>query len=223
MSEALPEPFEAPQEPAANSAAPEVEYAQIPAEQWQQTQEMLSAMAPLYEAYQQQQQAYGMQQQPQQQPTEIDPFSDNFTQQLDQYIDQRLAPVTSYTQEQQLSEASEQAMDILNDHVSSQGYTFLNEGSSERALELANHYVAEYEAQYGQGMKAAESAIARAADEIRDWEKAVGEKYAQQQQEQLQTITNAPRQLGQTAVPSTQNTAIPAGDERAVLSKYYNR
>jgi len=222
MSEPLPEgqqPLMQQPEAPAEPAEPEVEYAQIPVADWEAIQATLQQVAPLAEYAQQLQQDPAPQDQ--QQPPQIDPFAEDFQAQLDAYLDSRLSPVVSYTQEQQLAEATNQAKDILADHLKVQGYEYMNESSADRALELANHYVAEEQARYGQGIEAAEAAIARAADEVRAWEQAVGQAYAEQQGQLVQRVTQAPQQPQTNGAPAAQTLTTTPGGPRAVLDKYY--
>src|SRR6266567_2437504 len=91
MSEVMPE---APVE-----ETPEEQW-QGPSEQeWTQMQESLQGIAPVLEMYQQYQQEteqFQAQQPPQQSPTpQVDPFADNYGEQMQQLIDERIQAATA--------------------------------------------------------------------------------------------------------------------------------
>lgn len=224
MSEPLPEgqqPLMQQPETPAEPTEPEVEYAQIPVEEYEQLKQ-LAQFAPELTSLANYAQQLPQEPDPQQQQgPQLDWLDPESQQQLDAYIDQRISPIQQYTQEQQLAEASEQARDILNDHLKTQGFEYMNDASADRALELANHYVAEEQARYGQGIEAAEAAISRAADEVRAWEQAVGQAYAEQQGQHVQRVMQAPQQPQQSGTPAAQTLTTTPGGPQAVLQKYF--
>ena len=222
MSEVQPEGLQQPAE-TQETAEPEVEYAQIPAEQWQQMQQMVEQLGPLAEYVNQlpQQQEPYQQQQP---GFEFD--WDNPVESMRQLIRDEVAPIASFTQEQQYAEANEQAADILSDYLKSQGAQFLGdekqqEYAREQALIRANHYVIEEAQRFGEGLEAAEAAIKRAVDEQLAHDQAVGQAYAEQNMQQVRQITQAPQQPNLTSAQAAQTLTTPTGGPQAVFQKYF--
>lgn len=203
-----PEP-EAPAEPAWSGPSQD---------EWNEYQEAVRFLAQAQQAPPEPQH----QEQPQTQ-AEIDFFADNAQEQLDAYIESKLAPYADYTQQAILSEAEERAHDILSDIVQREG-EFLFEGSLEKARGLANQYVPQMAAQYGYGPAAAEHALEQAAKDVREWEQAVGQAYHERQINQLSTLGGAPRQPGAAGTGGAQQFVIPGGgDELDVAARYAGR
>lgn len=216
MSELAPEAI-APEAPAgveAPEAPAEEAWSGVSADEWQQTQETLQQQQQAIEYFAQLAQPQTpFQQQPPAapEPVQIDPLDDNFQSQLDQYLEQKLAPYADYTQQAILQEAESRAADILTDIVARDG-EFLIDGSTEKARALANTYVPQMAQQYGYGPAAAEHALEQAAKDVRAWEQAVGEAYHQRQINQLGTLGGAPQQPG-AAGNGAQQFVIPAGGD----------
>jgi hypothetical protein len=173
MSEIVPEgaPAESVELP------PEQDVGWMPSqEEWQATQERLQqfeqALTPQQPQYEQQG------------PPIPDPFSETYSQDLQQFVQAQLEPYAQFQQQLQMQEAEERGMEILNQHASS-----LGEFDREMAWARANQLVG----QYGSDARAAERALEQAAKDTREYEKRVGEAYHQQQIEQIQTIAGAPR------------------------------
>jgi hypothetical protein len=174
MSEIVPEG--APAESVELPPEQEVGWSGPSPEEWQATQERLQqfeqALTPQQPSYEQQG------------PPIPDPFSETYSQDLQQFVQAQLEPYAQFQQQLQMQEAEERGMEILNQHASS-----LGEFDREMAWARANQLVA----QYGSDARAAERALEQAAKDTREYEKRVGEAYHQQQIEQIQTIAGAPR------------------------------
>ena len=160
-------------------------------EEWQQTQQALQYFAAQEQA--RQEAANG--QQPQ-----IDPLSDNFIQQLDQYFEQKTAPYQQFTEQYQQSQAEEMAWDMLASAEQTEGEFLLRETSDElpvasphMARAIAEDLLPEMQERYGpQSPKAVEAALTQAVKYVRQYEQAVGEAYMQRKQNELQTRLSAP-------------------------------
>lgn len=189
-------PFEA------ESAEPvEPAYVGPSPDEWQETQQEL---AQLREAYQQMQA-------PQEESFPlIDPFADDYPQQLAAYVSQTvqqaIQPVSEWQYQQQLSEAEERALDIIEDDVSRNGEFLLGERAFDGVRALANSFFAEEAQRYGNGPKAAQTAIYRAAATWREYEKELAQKAIEQHTNQLTTLSGAPREPGVTSFPAGQLT-----------------
>lgn len=210
MTEFLEEPGAPPPDTAPDPEPVEPAWSGPSQEEWQQTQQALLYMA--------------QQLQPQQQEPVIDQFADNFQEQLDAYLDQRLAPIQTVQQEAIMGRAEEQAMEILTNVAATD--PFIYEGSLENARKLANDYIAQTQQQYGYGPRAAEEALKLAHKAVREWETKVGEAYHQQQLEQLRglgQVRREPAAAGMNGQASQLITTAGPGDERAVLAKYFSR
>lgn len=218
--EAVPEPGPlSPEYAAPEPVAPEPAWTGPSQEDWDRVSggfdNLSQQLDYIAQMAQPQQQQYGPAQ-----PEPLDPLADNFQEQLDAYIEQRLAPVYNATQTWQQSEGTERAKDILGDNISRNG-EFLFNGSNERVIREAEAYLPEFQSKYGQTPQAAEAAINAAADAVREYEKAVGEAYHQRQMNQLRRIGEAPRQPGAPAATATQtHTLPPGGDEMSVVRHY---
>src|SRR5262245_2180292 len=204
-----------PLDPGLEPAAPETTEPSEPVwsgpsqEDWENTQAALGYIVQQMQPPPQQQQA-------------LDPFSDNYQQQLDAYIDQRLAPMQAVTHETVMSRAEEQAMDILGGYVEQHG-DFLLPDSLAKARALANDYLPETQRQYGYGPRAAEAALRMGYDAVKAWERKVGEPHHQQQLGQLRNIGQARREPPPAGVNGSGQQLITSenGDERSVLAKYF--
>lgn len=159
--------------------------------------------------------------QPQPQGIEYpDPFADDYHQQLDAWFERKSAPFMHAQQTWEQNEGTERAKDILNDNVSQAG-EFILPGSSDKALRLAEAYLPEMQGRYGSTAQAAEQAIIAAANEIRDYERQVGEAFHQRQMNQLKRLDDAPREPGSPAATAVQTTGTPrGGDEMSVVQAF---
>jgi hypothetical protein len=139
---------------------------------------------------------------------------------LDQYLSQREQRFQHAIETWEQTEGTEKARDILHDNLSREG-EFILEGSNDKALRLAEAYLPEMQQRYGASAEAAEQAINAAANEIREYERAVGEAFHARQMNQLKTLNDAPREPGAAVPPAVQTQAtVPGGDEFAVVAKY---
>jgi hypothetical protein len=195
---------------------PEPWYANVTEDDWNRVNTIAQQIENAQALYEQQQQQAQFQQQSQ--AVELDPLADDFQAQLDRYLDQRFAPFQHAQQSWEQSEGAERAHDILADNQAREG-EFLLEGSSEKALLLAESYLPEMQQRHGVGPQAAEAAINAAASEIRDYERQVGEAYHTRQMNQLKTLNDAPREPG-TAAPAVQTNGSSLPNVQAVLAKY---
>jgi hypothetical protein len=208
LTEFAPEPAAAPElaEPAAPEAPAEESWGGVTQEDWETTQQALAYIANAITPQQPQPQQPGYQPP---EPVQLDPLDENFQTQLDQYLEQKLAPYADYTQQAILGEAEQRAADILTDITARDG-DFLFDGSVEKARALANSYVGQMAQQYGFGPQAAEQALEQAAKDVRAWEQAVGQAYHDRQINQLSTLGGAPREPG-AAGNGSQQFVIPQG------------
>jgi hypothetical protein len=206
--------FETPVEPVGEPAAEPVEPVE-PAwsgpsqDEWQQTQNLIAYVAQAL--------------QPQEEPQQVDPFAEDFQQRLDQYLEQRLAPIQQVQQQAQYAQAEEQAMEILSGYAKDDPY--LLPDSQEKARALANQYLPQTQQRYGYGPQAAEAALQMAHTAVRQWENQVGEAYHQRQLEQLGQlgqVRREPAAAGMNGQSSQMIAASGPGDERSVLNKYFN-
>jgi hypothetical protein len=220
LSEATPEPgplspdFTAPAEPAAEPEGPP--------EWFTPYQETLQQTAAFQEQIAQQLNEIASLATPQQ-PGQVeypDPFADNYHEQLDAWFEAKSAPFRHVQESYEQSEGTERARDILSDNVAREG-EFILEGSTEKALRLAEAYLPEMQQKYGATPQAAEQAINAAANELREYERAVGEAFHSRQMNQLKTLNDAPREPGAAVPPAVQTIAtVPGGDEFSVVQKY---
>ena len=215
MSDILSDPL-APAEPVAEPAEPA--WAGPSADEWGQVTQTLGYLADLA----QQSQA------PQEQELDPryaalgDPFNDQFGPTLAQELSairQEMAQYRDFQQSQQLGEAEERALDIIEDDVSRNGEFMLGEKAFEGIRALANVFMSEESQRYGYGPKAAESALARAASEWRAYEKELAQKAIEQHMNQLTNLAGAGREPGASS-PGVSQQFEPLADEMAVLRKF---
>lgn len=217
MSEFAPEPVEPTPVEGAEVEAPEPAWAGPSQEEWAEIQETNNLIK---QAISQPEPQY---QQPYEQPAQIDPLADDFQTQLDQYLDQKFAPYASYQEQLVLGEAEERAKDILHSLETEKG-EFLLPDSSDQALSRANTHLPEAQARYGYGPKAAEAALAKAYEDQKAYEQAVGKAYYERQINQIRGLSNAPRDPGVTGQQAGQQVVIPeGGDEMDLVGKYFRR
>jgi len=179
-------------------------------EEWEQSQ---AELAQLREFAQRQREVFAPQQQQTQQLPDIDLFADNPTEQianlLGHMLDQRLAPFQEWQQQQQLGEAEEVALDILEDDVARNGDFRDKERAIAAARALANLYMPEEAQRHGYGPQAAEAALFRAAADIREYEKAVAEAALNEHTNQMRTLSGAPGEPGSAYTQGTQTRTTP--------------
>jgi hypothetical protein len=212
VSEFAPEPVE----PAAvePEEAPEPAWAGPSQEEWTAAQETLGL---INQAITQPEPGY----QDQQQGPVLDPLDENFQSQLDQYIEQKFAPFADYQQQLVLGEAEEKAKDIIHSLETEKG-EFLLPDSGAQALQRANNHLPEAQAKYGYGPRAAEAALARAYEDQKAYEQAVGKAYHEREINQLRGLANGPRAPGASGQQSGQQVVVPeGGDELGLVSKYF--
>lgn len=139
-----------------------------------------------------------------------------------QAIQQAVAPLYQMREQYTQDVGSEYARDILSDDVSRNG-DFIYKGSFERALAIADRdYLPQAIQQYGENVRAAEAAVAKAAADVREWEQNVGRAYHEQQMNQLRGISSAPRGPALTQTGAVQQHVLPEGkDERSVVEHYF--
>lgn len=203
--------------PAAEPVAePVAEWAGPTQEEWSQQQEALNY---LIGQFQPEPEAPGAQY------AGIDPFSESFGSQLAEMIGQAVQqytqPLTEWQYGQQLSEAHDRALDILEDDVSRNGEFMLGSEAFAAVEALANSYMPELAQKMGYGPQAAEAALAKAAGEWRAYEAKLAEAAVARHMNQLSTLGGAPREPLGAQVGAAQGLRTPAGgDELSVVSGF---
>jgi hypothetical protein len=193
-------------------------------EDWQGVQQTLGYLAQQFQQPQEQQ-GYGQQGQQGQQLPPIDFFAENATEQLmdvfGQMLDQRLTPFQEFQYGQQIGEAEERALDIIDDDIAQNG-EFLNpDKATPFARALANVYYPEEAARKGEGPQAAEAAIRRACADTRAYEQEVGKAYYDRQINQLTRLDGAGREpMGASVGASSGFKVGPGGDELSVVTGF---
>ncbi len=179
-------------------------------EEWEQTQQALQYFAELEQQRQAAQQGDG---------PKFDPWSENPTDQLRELIREEMAPLHQYSEQRQLTEAEEVAMDMIASMEAAEG-EFLFQPSKEHpiaspqlARALAEDFVPEAQERYGPGPRAAEAALGRAVKIVREIEQAIGEAYAARESNQLGTLFNAQRQPPAAGQAGSQVVGGFEGDE----------
>lgn len=213
MSELMGEPQlpieaeAAPAEPAPSGPSPE---------EWQEVQEMVGYMREILSQQQQAPEPEAAEGYP-----EIDPFD---AQQLaafvQQQVQQSIAPVMDWTYQQQMSEAEERALDIIEDEVATNGEFMLGEKAYAGVRALANNYFAEEAQRHGNTPRAAETALRRAATDWRTYEHELAQKAVEQHMNQLTNLSGAGREMPATATGTSQVVTEPGGDELSIVRKY---
>lgn len=192
-------------------------------EQWEQTQAMLAQTAESYETMQwlaQQAQQLQQQQMGQQGPV-FDPFSEDANTQLRQIIREELAPYEQLRQDVILGEAEERASDILADLQARNG-EFTQSQSADLARALANQFLAEEQTKHGFGPKAAEAALERGYNTVREYENTLAQTAIERHNNQLKTLNDAPREPGTGApvMPAVQGGKPQFNSPQDVLAHY---
>lgn len=155
---------------------------------------------------------------------DLDPFNENFGQNLRAFLQQQaqaaVQPVTEWQRQQAEASAYELAQDMVHDAMVKGGdYLFPDEGKA-AVHRAADEYYAEAAAQYGPGQKAVQAAIDRADKEYRDWEKRVGQAYHEREMNVLTNLSGAGREPSAGAVAAQQVVTTPGGDELSLVRKY---
>lgn len=204
MSELAPEgapidaaPVEAPSAEPAFTVSPE---------EWQATQDRLEQLQQVVQPP-----APAWQQQPQGPPIP-DPFAENYAEQFQAYTEAQLAPYREFQQQVAVTQAQEQAFEIL-DTLATEAGPF----DRDMAWARANQII------YENGGDA-RKALEQAAKDVRDYERRVGEAYHQQQIEQLQGLSGA-RQVLPLRVAGAQTVATGGYGNvpNAVTSRMFGR
>jgi hypothetical protein len=200
MSEPVPEqPPVEPVEPAEPSWQGPTE------EEWNATQAQLQQYAQMLQPQQPQ---YPQQPGP---PGAPDPFSETFQQDLDTYINYRMAGSQQLEQEIRLAQAEDWAHEHL-DQLATKGGEFDRDAAYARAnmilMQAGGDPVA---------------ALDQAAKEIREYEQRVGQAFYDRQIEQLRTNAGAPRGLpaGQVGAAQTVPTGGLGNVPNAVTRKFF--
>lgn len=192
-------------------------------DEWGSVMEYISAQQQAQQEWEQQQ--YAAQQQYAPQQPAIDPFAEDFGSQLGGFIQnqvqQAISPLMEFQYGQQLSEAEDRALDILDDDVARNGDFIHKEQAFEAARALAGVYFSEEAQRYGYGPEAAEAALQRAAAEVRAYEKAVSEAAISRHLNHLTDLSGATREPSAAAasVQSGFKTG-PGGDELDVVRAF---
>ena len=175
-------------EPEAEPTAEPVEPAWAPSQdEWQQISDAVGHLAQL-----EQQRAQVYQPQPgDQNQIDIDPFGENFGEQLRGVIRQELTPYQEFQQSVAIGEAEERAMDILSDLASKDG-----DFDKDVARLRAEQMLPEMTAKYGPGVKAAEAALEAAAQQQRAYEQKLYEQAVAKHTNHLATLSGAPGEPG---------------------------
>jgi hypothetical protein len=199
-------------------------------EEWTQTQELLQGLAPVIEYMQNPEAGQYQQVDPNQEQMDLDPFSDNFGEQLRSLIQNEISPLSEFTENAALEEAEERAMDIIHDLESREGeFLFRGENpgdvdSRQVARSLAERFLPEAQQRYGYGPRAAEAALAQAYKVVRSYEETVGKTYHDRQTNQLKTLAGARREMPVAGTQGANNVSTPeGGDERGLVEAYFPR
>lgn len=159
----------------------------------------------------------------------IDPFSDDFGDQLagflGQFLDQRLAPlhqrlepIVHGYQTQAAQEAEARVTDVITDYAASQGIEFL-EGGDAAARQLAEALLPDYRARFGPGQRAAEAALHKAVDTIADLQRRAEQRGEQRFKNQLGDVTGA---LAEPGSAGTGVRTVPdARDETDLVDRWF--
>jgi hypothetical protein len=213
VSEVFVEPAVEPGEPVEIEESPWTGPSQ---EDWGQVQNTLGYLAEFVQS----QQAPP----PEESGLSIDPFADDFGSQLAQVVNQAvqqgIAPVMTWQEQQQLGEAEQRAFDILQDDVSRHGEFMLGEKAYANVRAIANTYFEDEAKRHGFGPRAAEAALSRAASDWREYEKELASRAIEQHMNRLTDLSGAGREAASGAVAAQQVVSTPGGDELSLVHKY---
>lgn len=177
-------------------------------DEWEQTQQALQYYAQQIEAQNAPPPAAGEQQIP-----AVDFFDENAFPQLmgvfGQMLDERLRPFQEFQYGQQMGEAENRALDILEDIVARDGEFLEQEKAFQAITAMANVFMPEEAQKYGYGPQAAQAALERAAGEFRAYEKAVSEAAVARNHNQLSTLSGAPGEPGSRYSQGAQEMVVP--------------
>ena len=172
-------------------------------EEWEQTQNALAYFNQQLQPPEPQGEQY----------PQIDPFADNYGEQLAQFMQaqfqQYMTPFQEWVQSQQLGEAEERALDILDDITSREGEFLVQDDAYAQIRARANDFLNEEAQKHGFGPKAAEAALHRAAAEQREYERKIGEAYYARKTNQLKTLTGNPGEPATTYSQGSQERVMP--------------
>lgn len=209
-----------------------IEYAQIPAAEYQQLQEQAAWVAEQRELYEQQQADWDQQQRDEQFAQQYDPYDpEQLRQLIREETQQALGPVQGFQEQLMRGEAEERASDIIHNYELEQGeFLFPDDdpdsgavGSRTLCRELAEAFLPEAQQQYGGGPRAAEAALGEAYKAVRAYEDAIGQRYFERRQNELRGLTRAPappQPVNGAQAPQVLTTH-DARDERDLVSQFF--
>lgn len=186
-------------------------------EQWEQQQQQLAALSH----WAQQRAALEAQQARGQEIPRPDPFSDTFQEDLDRYLESRMAPLLSTHEQMELAAGEELAHDIIADNIAREG-EFLHEGSKQLAFQLSRSFLPQAIQRYGYTDRAGEAALEMACKHVRDLESQIGTAYHERQINQLHTLTGA-RGEPAGSTPAAQITGGPYAHGQRVTDRFFGR
>jgi hypothetical protein len=184
-------------------------------------QAMLDQLAPVAEYMQAAPQPGGAQQGPQ----IPDPFSENYAAEMQAYLDardqERLAPYQEVMQQQRTEALTNAAFDIIADIQAEHGeiiapkYQDGQDGlaPNELILQQATRYYPEIEQRYGPGPRADEEAFLMAYNDVKALYEGWAAAHDARQQNQLSTLSNAPREPGASGIAAQQSAIAGNLDE----------
>lgn len=204
-----------------------VEAAETPAEEapWSLGQEEYEQLGQAVSYLIQREQAREAEQNGERQP--LDPYADDFEDRLGQMLDERMRPFQEQAQRFQSQEDIARQFDVLADNEAREGEFLIRESSEECPVSsneaaIALHYAFLDEAiqRYGNTPRAQEAALTQAYKVTRQWEEAVAKAALSRRDNQLQTLTGAPREPAAGAAEGTQ-VSPRGGDEMSVLRRHF--
>lgn len=205
-----------PVEPAAGAAEP-ASWGGPSQDQWEQQQQQLAALSH----WAQQRAALEAQQHGQQEIPRPDPFSETFQEDLDRYIEGRMAPLLSTHEQMELAAGEELAHDIIADNIAREG-DFLDESSKQWAFQLSRAFLPQAIQRFGYTDRAGEAALEMACKSIREWEGKVGASYHERQVNQVRTLTGA-RGEPAGSTPAAQIVGGPFRQGGRVADRFFGR
>lgn len=219
MSDIAPEPAAPAAEPAVEPAA-ESAWSGPSQDEWTQAMDAISSFGELITAAEA---AAAAEQQPQ-----INVLSDDFESQLDQWYDRKTEPIRRELAYYRGQEGNARADDILHDLQSKPDGRgeFLFADSAAWARAQAESYFPEMLQQFPRDpARAAEAAVSRAYEAVREWEDAVGKAYYEREVNELRGLSRAPLPPAPaSARPAPQQIVVPeGGDEKDLVRHYFPR
>lgn len=194
----------APVEPAAATApepAAPATWAGPPEDEWYETQQLLRQLAQRVGG----QPAPGPAAQPAQpEPSfELDPFDDSYGQNLAAFLERRdqqlleriegmFQPIQAHHQQEAHQEAEQRAKDVLTDYASQKGVEY----NVSLARALADQFLDESFARYGNTPRGAEAALHKAADQLIENNRQVREQAINEYKASLERATQTPGEPG---------------------------